>query len=305
MAARLIALTGGTGFVGRAVVERALEGGYAISALARREQEARAGIGWVPGDLSDRAALSALVRGAEAVIHVAGVTNAPDAAGFEDGNVTGTLNMIEAAAAEGVRRFVFVSSLSAREPQLSAYGASKARAEKLVRASPLDWTIVRPPAIYGPYDREMFELFRAARWGFVPVPADGRASMIHVSDLSRLLVALVPGGRDVSGKVFEPDDGREGGWGHDETARAIGAALGRRPRVIGLSPRSLQRAASLDRRLRGSKAKMTPDRAAYFAHPDWVVSPEARPPAALWGPQIETPAGLEMTAAWYKAHKWL
>ena len=132
-----IAVTGATGFVGQALLERAEQEGLAVKALTRRKQVARDGIEWVQGDLEAKAALRQLVRGSEAVIHVAGVVNAPDAAGFEAGNVTGTLNVIEACLAEGVQRFIHVSSLSAREPDLSVYGASKARAEKLVAASGL------------------------------------------------------------------------------------------------------------------------------------------------------------------------
>jgi uncharacterized protein YbjT (DUF2867 family) len=70
------ALTGGTGFVGKAVVEHALETGHSLAALARQPQEPRDGITWVPGDLADRKALAALVRGSAAVVHVAGVVNA-------------------------------------------------------------------------------------------------------------------------------------------------------------------------------------------------------------------------------------
>ncbi|MCB2044888.1 MAG: NAD(P)-dependent oxidoreductase, partial [Novosphingobium sp.] len=151
-----IALTGGTGFVGQALIDRALGDGLALKALARKPQEPCEGIDWIQGDLADSDALAELVTGAEAVVHVAGVVSAPDAAGFEAGNVAGTLNLIQAALNAGVPRFVFVSSLSAREPGLSDYGASKLRAEKLLKASTLDWTIVRPPAIYGPRDREMF-----------------------------------------------------------------------------------------------------------------------------------------------------
>ena len=301
----ILALTGGTGFVGQALIDRALEAGHSLSALARSPQDQRAGIGWVRGDLESKAALAQLVRGADAVIHVAGVVNAPDPAGFERGNVTGTLNVIEAAAAEGVRRLIVVSSLSAREPRLSAYGASKARSEKLVRASGLDWTMVRPPAIYGPRDREMLDLFKAARWGVVPTPAMGRVSLIHVDDLARLLLALVPGGESVTGRVFEPDDGRVNGWSHYELARAIGWALGRRPWVPGLSRTALERVAKLDGMLRGKNAKMTLDRAAYFSHPDWVVGSHAVPPAEVWQPRIETRAGLKATAQWYRANKWL
>ena len=130
-----IAVTGATGFVGQALLDCAARAGIAVRALTRRDQPARDGVEWVRGDLDDQAALRRLCKGAEAVIHVAGVVNAPDAEGFERGNVAGTLNVIEAARATGIPRLVHVSSLSAREPDLSAYGASKARAEKLVRAS--------------------------------------------------------------------------------------------------------------------------------------------------------------------------
>lgn len=300
----MLAITGATGFVGQALLDRALEHDTEVRALARRPQPPRGRVEWIAGDLDAQAALRQLMRGAEAVIHVAGVVN--DAAAFESGNVTGTLNVIEAAKAEGVPRLVFVSSLSAREPELSAYGASKARAEKLVMASGLDWTIVRPPGIYGPRDVDYFEMFRLARWGVMPVPPrEGRASIIHVDDLARLLLALVLGGEDVSHQVFEPDDGRQHGWGHYEFARAVGWAMGRRPWVVHLSRQSLNRAARIDRRVRGKRARLTADRVGYMSHPDWVVSEGARPPQALWTPQIATREGLKATAKWYRDNGWI
>ena len=221
-----IAVTGATGFVGQMLLDVAAKEGIGLRALARKPQAPRDGVEWVAGDLGEVSALDDLVRGAEAVIHLAGLTTAPDAAAFEAGNVTGTLNLVEAAVREGVPRMVFVSSLAAREPALSQYGASKARAEKLVKASHLDWTIVRPPAVYGPRDKDMLELFKAARWGVVPVPPKGRSSLIHAEDLARLLLALIPGGEAVTHKTFEPDDGKRGGWSHYELARAIGWAMG-------------------------------------------------------------------------------
>jgi nucleoside-diphosphate-sugar epimerase len=300
-----VAVTGGTGFVGQALIDRLASEGVAVRALTRRPQPRRDGVEWIEGDLDDRPALARLVRGTEAAIHVAGLTSAIDGESFERCNVAGTLAMIEAALAEGVPRFVFVSSLSAREAELSAYGASKLRAEKLVRASGLDWTIVRPPAIYGPRDDGMFELFRAAKWGVVPTPKHGRASVIHVDDLARLLVALIPGGEAVTHCSFEPDDGKRGGWDHYELARAIGWAVGRRPLVLGLSRGALERAARIDMALRRSKAKLTLDRASYFSHPDWVVGADAAVPGAVWRPRIETRAGLQATAQWYREQGWL
>lgn len=301
-----LAITGATGFVGQSLLDHVVDQGGHARALARRHQAERAGVEWVAGDLADRAALARLVDGAEAVIHVAGVVNAPDVAGFEAGNVAGTLNMIEAARTAGVPRLIHVSSLSAREPELSAYGASKARAEKLVMASGLDWTIVRPPGIYGPRDTEIFEMFRMARWGLLPMPPrHGRASYIHVHDLTRLLLALVPGGEGVTARTFEPDDGRAGGWSHHEFARAIGWAMGRRPWVVHLSRASLERAARADRFVRGTRAKLTRDRAGYMSHPDWVVSEWASVPEGLWKPRIPTREGLKATARWYRDNGWL
>lgn len=300
----MLAITGATGFVGQALLDRAADENLPVRALARKAQSPRAGVDWVQGDLDAKDQLRALVRGAEAVVHVAGVVN--DAAQFERGNVLGTLNVIEAMKAEGVSRLIHVSSLTAREPELSAYGASKARAEKLVMASGLDWTIVRPPGIYGPRDIDYFEMFRLAKWGVMPVPPkEGRTSIIHVDDLARLLLALVPGGEGVSFETFEPDDGRQYGWTHYELARAAGWAMGRRPWVVHLSRASLERAARVDRRVRGQKARLTQDRIGYLAHPDWVVSHGQRPPASLWRPLIPTREGLKATAKWYRDNGWL
>lgn len=300
-----IALTGGTGFVGRTLLDMALDEGFDLSALTRRPQPERKRVEWVEGDLANRDALVRLVSDADLVIHVAGVVNGPDARGFEQSNVTGTMNVIDAARTAGLSRMIFVSSLAARQPGLSQYGASKARAEKLVKSSGLDWTIIRPPAVFGPRDTEMLQLFRSAKWGFVPVPKKGDTSVIHVDDLARLLLAMPRGDEEVTGRILEPDDGKQGGWSHYELARAIGHAVGRRPWIIGLSRKAMERAAGLDQFFRGSGAKMTRDRAAYFSHPDWVVSEGAGAPRALWQPQVETREGLWATAEWYRGQGWL
>lgn len=300
-----IALTGGTGFVGQALIERAAGRSLPLRALARRPQSPSRNVEWIAGDLADRAALARLVDGAEALIHVAGVVKARVPKLFEEANVTGTLDLVEAALAAGVPRIVFVSSLAAREPQLSAYGASKARAEKIVAASGLDWTIVRPPAVYGPRDAEMLDLFRAARWGVVPMPPRGATSVIHVTDLADLLISLIPGGEGVTQHLFEPDDGRAGGWPHGELAKAIGAAVGKRPWVPHLSKATLEMAARADELVRRDNARLTMDRVRYMVHPDWVVSEQRQVPTSVWSPQVDTRAGLKATADWYRAEGWL
>ena len=173
-----------------------------------------------------------------------------------------------------------------------------------MEASGLDWTIIRPPAVYGPRDVDMFELFRSAKFGVVPLPPGGATSIIHVTDLARLLVALA--GHKGPKAILEPDDGREGGWAHKELAQAIGRAVGRKavfalhlPRVV------LDLAARADRMLRGDSAKLTADRVGYMAHPNWVARSDRRVPRELWEPRIGGEEGLKATAEWYREQGWL
>ena len=297
----IIAMTGATGFLGGHVLTRLLAG-HDVRALTRRAQPDRQRVTWIEGALDDEAALSRLCARAQAVVHVAGVVNG-DAAAFDAGNRAGTVSVLRAAEGAGAARFVHVSSLAAREPQLSIYGASKRAAEDAVAASTLDWRIVRPPAIYGPGDTENLELFRFARRGVVPLPPGGRMSVIHADDMARLIVALIDGGPTHA--LYEADDGMPGGWSHKDFGRAIGSAVGRKVLTVPLPVALVRVAAVIDGHLRGSKAKMTPDRAAYFCHPDWTVDPAKRPSPAFWRPQISTAAGLAATAAWYRNAGWL
>jgi nucleoside-diphosphate-sugar epimerase len=290
----VIAITGGTGFVGSRVLDLATT---PVRALARKPQAARDGVQWVAGDLADRAALDALCVGAEAVIHIAGVVSAPTQAGFDAGNVAGTAAVLAAAERAGVKRFVHVSSLAAREPGLSMYGGSKAAAEALVEASGLNWLIVRPPGVYGPADLEMLDIYRLAQRGFAVVPP-GRISLIHVDDLARALLALAAGGP--SRAVCEIDDGAARGYSHREFAAAIGAALGRRLRYIPL-PVSMLRLGAVT----GVSAKLTRDRAAYIAHPDWVARGGNAALRQLWAPQFDLAAGVADTIAGYNGRGWL
>lgn len=294
-----LAVTGGTGFVGQRLLKLAVERGHRVRALTRRPQPASDGIDWIAGDLGD---CGNFCDGADAVLHVAGVINARTPAEFDAGNVAGTQVVIDAAKAAEVRRFVHVSSLAAREPALSAYGASKARSEALFPSSGLDHAIVRPPAVYGPGDRETLELFRMAKHGLALVPWAGHASFIHADDLAAALLALATGD---AGGTYEPDDGHPGGYEHADLARRIGAAIGKRPLVLRAPKAAMMAGAAADTavsRVRGKLPKLSFDRARYFAHPDWVSRGPAIPG---WSPAVGIAEGLAATAAWYRAAGWL
>ncbi|MET0248255.1 MAG: NAD(P)H-binding protein [Sphingobium sp.] len=300
-----IAMTGATGFVGAETLTRALAAGLHVNALARRAQPPRAKLKWVHGALDEARALDKMVRDTDVVMHIAGVVNAPDREGFEAGNVRGTIAVIDAMRRHGVKRLIHVSSLAAREPDLSAYGWSKAMAERQVKASGLDWTIVRPPAIYGPADREMLDLFRMAKSGLLLLPPEGRLSVIEVGDLARLLLALAQEQEISLAQTYEVDDGTQGGWDHKDFGRAIGQAAGRAVRPLATPRWLLEMGAVADRIVRRGKAKLTADRVSYFCHPDWVVQKGMQPPATLWTPQVPTDQGLRATVEAYRAKGWL
>ncbi len=302
----VLAMTGATGFVGGAAMRDAIAAGWHVRALTRRPQAERDGVTWIAGALDKPDSLAEMAQGSDAVMHIAGVVNVPTRAAFEAGNATATANVVEAARGAGVSRFVHVSSLAAREPALSDYGWSKERAEAVVQASELDWTIVRPPAVFGPGDTEMLDLFRMARRGIALLPPKGRMSAIYVDDLARLLVALAAD-RDTSvGAIYEPDDGRADGWSHRSFARAIGRAVGRsHVATLAIPAAVLKAGGRIDKLVRRGRAKLTPDRARYIAHPDWVAATGAHPPAALWRPERGTDDALTETVRWYRREGWL
>ena len=302
----VLAMTGATGFVGGATMRQAIAAGWHVRALTRRPQPDRDGVTWIAGALDRPDSLAEMATGSDVVMHIAGVVNVPTRAAFEAGNATATAHVIDAARGAGVKRFVHVSSLAAREPALSDYGWSKERAEAAVTASGLDWTIVRPPAVFGPGDTEMLDLFRMARRGVALLPPRGRMSAIYVDDLARLLVALAADRTAGIGAIYEPDDGQPNGWSHRGFAQAIGRAVGRGQLATFAIPGVVLRAGGrIDNLVRRDRAKLTPDRARYIAHPDWVATGGAQPPADLWRPEHDTGEALAETVRWYRRKGWL
>lgn len=297
-----LALTGGTGFVGGHSIEAALARGHRVLALARRPQQPRDGVEWIAGSLAEPAALDRLMARADAVIHIAGVTNAASREAFIAGNVDGT---VAARRAAGKRPFVHVSSLSAREPALSTYGWSKLEGETAALAADGPVTAVRPPGVYGPGDHDFLALFKTARSGFVPMPRGSVSAMIHGADLGRALVALAEelhGPGNSAGRVYEIDDGA-GGYSPAQMADAIGGALGRRVRAVPVPPALLHLAAlgaTGWSKLSGTLPRLSRDRAGYMAHPDWSADSRALLALGIWRPTIGLSQGMAETAAWYR-----
>lgn len=305
-----LALTGATGFVGAAILDQALRQGVRVKALTRRPQSPRKNLEWIAGDVSNGAALARLVANADAVLHAAGAIKAKGPAEFMAVNGQGVRNVLAAAKAAKTKRFVLVSSLAAREPHLSPYAASKRAGEEALTAhgKGLSWAILRPPAVYGPGDREILKLFRAMKWGFAPtLGPTHRFSLMHVEDLARYALALVLE-RRAARAIAEPDDGKPGGYTISDVAAAASNLLGTRVRVVSIPKGLLQALALLNEvtaPLLGSAPMVTRGKVNEIHHPDWVADGKASRAVPGFRPAFPLEKGLAHTLAWYRREGWL
>ena len=262
------------------------------------------GLQWIAGDLNDRAALATLIDGAETVIHCAGAVRGSRRADFDLVNEKGVLDTVAAANRfSGCRRFLLFSSLAAREPQLSDYAGSKRRGERALEtnAGHLDWVVLRPPAVYGPGDREMLPLFQGMARGLAPIPGDGHGkfSLIHVADLASAVVAWLQTKSD-SGHTYTLDDGHEGGYDWDTVLATASRVLRNNSPIRRLPiPAPLLRlvggANLAAARVFGYAPMLTPGKVREVTHADWVCDGHAFAQATGWRPTFDFERGLANT----------
>jgi len=320
-------VTGATGFVGSHVVEALARRGDAVSVLARSADRAAPlapfGVAVALGSLDDEPSLAAAVRDAEVVYHLAGLTAGTEA-DLQRVNVGGTHRLLRAvrAAAPGLARFVLVSSQAALGPSrpgerlsegapchpLTAYGRSKLAGEEAVRAEAgIPWTIVRPPAVYGPRDREFLTMFAMIRRGVAPVFGAGaqQLSLVCAPDLAD---AIVRAG------TTEGAAGRTYHAAHAEVvttrelALAIGAALGRRPVIIpvpGAVATPIVSAIGAFAAARGRASVLNRDKMAEFLAPAWLLAVDAAARDLAWRAALGIAEGTRLTAEWYHRAGWL
>jgi nucleoside-diphosphate-sugar epimerase len=311
----LVAVTGGTGFIGRGIIKRLIEHDWAVRALTRRDEPGleRAGAAVVRGALEDEAALAGLVEGATAVVHCAGAIAAPNRAAFRLTNAVGAARLMTVTAASPSRpRFLLLSSLAAREPGLSPYSESKRLGEDQVRCAAedrIELCILRPPAVYGPRDRATLPIFRQLKRGllFVPALSNARFSLIYVDDLADLVLRLLDR-PDWNGRVLEPDDGRLGGYRWRDLAEIAGRQSGRQVRTIALSRALLWPAAAAGHLIGATLGRPPPislGKLRELFHPDWVCETGPRSALADWSASTTFEDGFARTLAWYEQNRWL
>lgn len=326
-----ILLTGGSGFLGSYVAEQLSSQGHTVCALVRPRSdksllEKLPGIEFVNGAVDDRDSIFKAVEGMEAIAHLAGLVKARRPEEFAAVNTQGTINLLDAAQerAPKLKRFVLVSSLAAIGPSadgrpiaddaapnpVTHYGRSKLAGERaaLARAGVLPITIIRPPLIYGPRDRETLAFFTSVRNGVLPLLGDGKntLSVIYGADAASAIVKALT--TDVpSGRSYFVEDGEIYVW--REALAAVEAALGKRAFVrVGLPMGVVQVAAAASQlwgKLSNTAQMLTLDKINELKQRHWVCSGAGARSELGWAPQTPWAEGVRVTAEWYRREGWL
>jgi nucleoside-diphosphate-sugar epimerase len=326
-----VLLTGGSGFVGSYVAEQLAALGHTVRALVRPRSDSKLlktlpNVEFAPGAIEDRASLDAAVRGVDAVVHVAGLVKARRPEEFFRVNSEGTKNLLAAAEAHapGLKRFVYVSSLAAVGPSgdgspvhddapprpVTHYGRSKLAAEQAVLAAKdrLPVTVIRPPLIYGPRDRETLAFFTSVKNGILPVLGDGRntLSVIYGEDCAAAVVRAATADGP-SGRSYFVDDGSVYVW--REALEEVEKAVGRRAFFrLGLPMPVVQIAAAASQlygKVTRTAQMLTLDKLNELKQRHWVCEGSGARRELGWQPRTSWAEGVTKAVAWYRQSGWL
>ncbi|MDW3094316.1 MAG: NAD(P)H-binding protein [Gammaproteobacteria bacterium] len=294
--AKVVALTGSTGFIGSNILKSLLANNIRIKILVRNPNKIsikHPNIEIIPGDLHSRSSLLNLTSNVDAIIHCAGRVKGATASDFANDNIQGTKNILFATVKNNITRFILISSLSAREPTISDYAHSKYASEAALMQSQLkQWTIIRPPAMYGPGDTELKPVFDWMKRGILWVPGslNQQFSLLHVADLSQLIIDQLSSSNQY-GKTLEPDDGNRYNW---QKIQQISSVFFNKNIIILRLPSFLLSLVAhlnvlLSKPLNYSPM-LTPGKVRELLHDDWVSQDASS--IANWRPKVDLKIGL-------------
>ncbi|HMK60261.1 MAG TPA: NAD(P)-dependent oxidoreductase [Dissulfurispiraceae bacterium] len=315
-------VTGATGFIGGHLVEALINEGFDVTCLTRPTSNLRylegLNISFLHGDCTDPSTLSK-VHDFDYIFHLAGLTKFSSEDEAVRVNEKGTENIADAAIRgnSGLKRFVYVSSLAAAgpccqgkpliedcEPQpVSVYGRTKLGGEKAVlgRKGKMPFTIIRPPAVYGPRDRDLLVIFKMVKMGLVPYWGKAYYSFLYVDDLVHgiILSALKEEGE---GEIFFMSDG--GIYSSDDLIAAISQALQCSPIKLGIPKFVMPLFGALAEKLPGCSI-INPDKMKEIRHSLWTCDSNKAREKLGFSPKVKIKEGAKWTADWYRIHNWL
>jgi nucleoside-diphosphate-sugar epimerase len=322
-------VTGGNGFIGSHLVELLLSRSYSVRCLVRKTSDLiwlnGLNVELVYGDLSSDRELGEAVTGVDYVYHSAGVTKAKKKEDYYRGNTTGTKNILDAVARHNpeVKRFVFLSSGTAAGPSepdspvteatpphpITTYGKSKLLAEMecLKYSSAIPLTIVRPPAVYGPRDKDVFEFFNTMNKGLQPMVgmSEQYVSLIHVSDLVRGTV-MAGESEQAVGQTYFISSKEVYGWKQigDITREVLGRRV-LRLRIPALGVYAIGLVAEFAALFSSKPALINMEKARDMVQGYWTFNSSKAKRDFGFEQSISLKEGITETVQWYKSNGWL
>jgi dihydroflavonol-4-reductase len=323
-------VTGATGFIGSHLADTLLAQGYTVRTLVRTTSNRRwiqgKNIECVEGDVRDPASLRAFLAGADYIFHIAGVVKARAKEEYFHANDTATRHMLEAARdhAPGLRRFLFVSSQTAAGPApavdrpltedmpahpITTYGRSKIAAETTVKSFTgiVPWTIVRPPAVFGPRDTEILIYFQTISKGLNSLIGfnEKRLNLIYSEDLVRGIILAATADVSLHQTYFLAST-QAYSW--PEVGRLSAKLLGKRTVTLRL-PHGLvytvAAVAQLTAAMQRKAATVNLEKARDITRQYWLCDSSKALRELGWRDEVPLEESLARTIAWYREQHWL
>ncbi len=319
-------ITGGTGFIGSHLVDKLIEeGDHELHCLVRRDEKWLEGKPFtrVKADLNDLGTLKDSLKGVDVIFHLAGVVKSADTRTFQLVNVEATENLLRLAQKSGVPKVIILSSLAAAGPSfkdaideskpmmpVSRYGESKKKMEELIHKIADKGTsisILRPSAVYGPREEDIYSFFKLCARGFCPIIGKGAGnpvSLVHVDDV-------------VDGILLAEKDRRQGvetfflaserGYNWHEIRDATSAAFGKKLFTLNVPSKIVETAGTVSETLSsffGKYPVMNEDKARELVL-SWVCSVDKAKKELGFTQKVGLHDGIRDTIRWYKMHNWL
>lgn len=318
-----VLVTGATGFIGSHLAGALIYKGFDVACLVRNPANLRflEGINAriIKGDCTDRESLANAVKDVDYIFHLAGLTKACSETEFFNANVRGTENIVNAVLQNNtnIKRFVYLSSLAAAGPScdgrplkednephpVSVYGKTKLEGERIVMANKKNMpvTVIRPPAVYGPRDRDLLIFFKMVKSGLIPYWGKCYYSFIYVEDLINGIILSALSG-DAEGEIFFVSDGNI--YSSDDIIEAISDALQRRPMKLNIPRFVMPLLGFISEKAKGVSIINT-DKIKEMKHFYWICDTEKAVSRLNFEPKIKIKEGARWTADWYRIHQWL
>jgi len=323
-----IAITGATGFVGSHLAEHFVNQGHTVTCLVRKTSNLqwleKLNISKIIGDITSPETLQKFIDGQDIIVHSAGLTKARNENEYLKANAKSTENLLRIIETKNqfIKRFILISSQAAVGPSqnkeylienaelkpITAYGRSKARAEKIALefAQKLPITIIRPPAVYGPRDVDIFTYFKFIKKGFKPIIGyENTVSLVYIKNLVHG-VELAMNQSAAIGQTFNITDDGIFTWG--ELANMIAFSLQKKPikiKVPGWLVVLFATFTTIYSNIFKKAVLLNRDKILEMKQPCWLISNKKAKNEINYNPKYKTEDAIAETAQWYETNNWL